>query len=435
MISHESRSVLIAVSFAAGLCVHTFARRSDACSAIGQGGWIYAGPANGSTVPANLPAIAAGHRFGLSSLNLTGISVVRADSKAPVAGTLQGTEPIYLRFSGALVVGAAYEVTWSHADASAPFTPPTVTFSAGAQSPFPTDAGTFKTTVSQGYVDMKWGTGCRGGADAAFATLAPSLSAEMTPWLDATQLVTRVDGAEWKRSDVGIRNYVVRIHFREPLVVYAACPWARETDPVAPRLGEYALDRGLSEGTHEIELLAEIAGRPALSLGKSTVDLRCAAPEGGVLDVDAADGAAVDVDAADGAAVDGRASSDGDTEDAGRPDGGAGGDGSVPDGAFGADAAVGTDGAVLEASVATGEDAKRDVATAVFDATSDTAAPRVESPNAAGGAVAEESSSGGCSVSGGGARPSRLLLFAMFAAVGLGAARRRNGRAIAGRSG
>lgn len=297
------------IAGAAVLSIQSFEVHARACAgpACPGGGLV---PGDGATLPANAPGLvwmpSRPGSFDIGQLTRTDAGAgdgADAGPPAPFELTVRGDAgasiPLDVRPLGfntvtlvpraPLAAGLTY--TFHDAQACVPDEgglADRFTFSATTASELPTGLGELSAgAVTTGPLWVAASAECTRAVNSVQAEVSLALSDSASPWRDAFLYSTYVDGRIWGPS----MNVAVMPKFggswrgRGKDLVYAPCEPDRDED------------RGLSEGTHTVEMRAVLAGMDSVELrsNRVTVTLLCPSkPDGSAPDGAAPDGAAPD---------------------------------------------------------------------------------------------------------------------------------------------
>lgn len=253
-------------------------------------------PANGATVPANLPAL----YWRPVALHMQGPSdparlFFGADATAIALTPKELASGSYeLGLSAPLTPGQTYRFIdpsvcngWGAPDAGATVDggpdqgsgPPTpgvldVSFTAGPTAPLPNSLGTL-TTKTLGLAPLTVGTAmgsCDVEIEAARGTVSLQLAEEAKPWASVLHFETLVDGKPWHGTDSinSVNEPGASWRGRGTDLLYAIC---------GPDKGAFP---GVGQGSHQVVLRATLPGTPlSLSTPPAAVTLTCPSDSNG----------------------------------------------------------------------------------------------------------------------------------------------------------
>lgn len=253
-------------------CGILFANEAEACS--GSAPHSYVAPWSGAEVPVNLGRLAwLPHPLVLQDGGV--VKLVASDGgEVPLTSsphpTLAGG--FELEPAGGLAVGA-YELHFSTYAGlwTAPFT-------VVAASPQPSQAGSLNVTYlhSAAFQVPSGSSACTSPISAAVAKLEITPSAQLEPWLDVTRWSVFVDGTLWSDTWYGGRQSdgTLMQGFLEPYWKGRVSPsWIHATCPSSHDAGFST--GGVSEGAHQVSVVAEIPGGLILPALEQTIQLTC----------------------------------------------------------------------------------------------------------------------------------------------------------------
>lgn len=232
----------------------------------------YFTPADGATVPANLPAIywqpvSTGSAPDPTMVVLTAAS--DPETPLPFTATVQPNGDYLIVPDAPLVAGTDYTIVDQTPCATTPNFGPHVTFHAVAEAPLPASLGTLAIVDHQ--QEMFAVATARGSctsdvlADQARLELTPSDDA--LPWKDALHYQTMVDGHPWGASGSLNASYPPGSSWAGVGVdrLYHVCSTDDDT------IGD-----GLAAGAHQAEMTATLPGSSVtLDAAAVPVDLEC----------------------------------------------------------------------------------------------------------------------------------------------------------------
>jgi hypothetical protein len=250
-------------------------RIADACSASACGVSSFT-PAEGTTVPENLPAIDWHPASSPDAAEPSKVTLVAANNPTvpiPLTATPLSGGDYALVLGEPLVAGTAYVIT--DANLCYQSTGPTVTFRAGPAASLPVALGSL-TMTDGGVGPLEVATisgSCSSDVAAAQDSIELALAQDAAPWQDALMFETFVDGTPWSpRRALNIANVPgTSWQGRGVDLVFSVC----ETDDPGG-----ALD-GVEVGTHTVEMRARVPGTTTVLTSTAvTIDLQCAGAAG-----------------------------------------------------------------------------------------------------------------------------------------------------------
>jgi hypothetical protein len=282
MLSATRLTVFARTLLAAACVVALDAGRASACSpAACFQGWFL--PAGGSTVPANVPALAWRLAQDLATGGLPGqgpqLKLWRVDGEKleAVAFTLEsGTAGLtWIRLSAALVPHARYRLEQVEAFEGACVTP-MVEFEAGQEAPLPESLGeVVASKPGLGEIRVATTSGsCDTPLPASIATIDLDLSDDAAPWSALFIYQTKVDGDPWAPSwTLGPGDPADSIA-NPKTKVFAECP-DRPLDSGRP-IDDGAQHQGLPEGAHSVVIEARLPELDRVLMAREkAVELTC----------------------------------------------------------------------------------------------------------------------------------------------------------------
>ncbi len=247
---------------------------------------------DGSSIPANVPALALSTSFTpFSSIDPAdaGLEVLRADGGAlRIEVSRDQSSIVVVKLLDGLTEGEAYRLRYPLLCREMPVGMPLyeAQFVATAARPLPTTAGLLAVgTLGDGPVSVGGSTMCEDDIQAAYARLTFVPSEQLKPFLPVTSWRLMVDGALWVSEPPGGINDVGQLtrqpnwnflSLRRVLQVHAACR----------RDSSSANDQGLAIGQHTAVLQAFVAGVPQPLSLPIEFALQCSmhsSPDGGQL--------------------------------------------------------------------------------------------------------------------------------------------------------
>jgi uncharacterized protein (TIGR03382 family) len=253
---------------------------ADACSppACWPG---YFTPADGATVPANLPAIywrPVGANVGPAANDPTRVVLAAAtDPTTPLAftSTVQPDGDYLIVPTAPLVAGVTYTLTDHNICDGDQTSGPTTSFFVAPEAALPATLGTLADTDHLRYSFMV-GTAsgsCSAIVDGDRSTIALALSADALPWQDVLHYQTFVDGTLWSAQTSINDNTAPGSSWAGRGVdkIYDVCMSADSS----------VLDTGLQPGIHDVKITATVPGSTvALAAPDLSVELAvCPTPD------------------------------------------------------------------------------------------------------------------------------------------------------------
>jgi uncharacterized protein (TIGR03382 family) len=234
----------------------------------------YFTPADGSTVPANLPAIywrPVGANLGPAATDPTRVVLAAAtDPTTPLAFTamVQPDGDYLLVPTAPLVAGVTYTLSDHNTCGDDAMTGPTSRFFVAPEAALPTTLGTLADTdhLRQSFEVGTASGSCSAIVDGDRSTIALALSADALPWQDVLHYQTFVDGTQWSAQSSINGNTAPGSSWAGRGVdkIYDVC-----MSPDASVLGT-----GLQPGIHDVKLTATVPGSTvALVTPDLSVDL------------------------------------------------------------------------------------------------------------------------------------------------------------------
>ncbi|MBL8626031.1 MAG: hypothetical protein JNK64_32245 [Myxococcales bacterium] len=270
----RTRGWVEVVALATTLALAARPRPAAACSGDDcRPGYLV--PADGATVPANLPAVVWEPRPSPAAPDPGVVQLVTAAAPStaiPLAASGGGGGALELSLGGPLDPGAAYALVDATTVAGTCPPPLRATFTAAAAAPLPTRLGaTVLEQVTRGEVTQPTTAGsCWVTAQADRAHVRIALAPEAEPWRDVLLYETIVDGGPWAPRASLRSSYPPGASWqgRGVDLVFHACP------------NDVGITGVSAIGLHTIEFTARIPGTATvLRSDPVQVALPCAAAE------------------------------------------------------------------------------------------------------------------------------------------------------------
>lgn len=253
-------------------------RDAQACS----GGSCFGGfflPADGGTVPANLPGIVWQPRAGQTGApDPSHVALFRVATSGeiavPITEEQQNNGHVYVSPVAALAPDADYVIRGADTCKGTGMVDATATqstFHTGSTIALPATLGSLAASApSVGPLQVWTVSGsCTASITAAQASIDLTLSPEAGPWQKALLVETLVDGQPWRFLDN--LNSVPALGGGLHTVVYAMCATADD-----------GADKGLSVGSHSVTMRAILAGSMvSVETAPVSVTLQCSTAAGG----------------------------------------------------------------------------------------------------------------------------------------------------------
>lgn len=231
-------------------------------------------PASGQVIPENAGALVFFNTDGVwTRPEAADISLwTQGGAAVPLQAIPDASDPFALVLvPQQLVAAGGYELR--HRDGCAPDGGRVVPFLVGPAAPLPTSAGALTAEVAR--EPQYWvsaGATCAWPVRAAVARLSISPATALVPFLPVTRWRVEVDGAPWANSgwgrldDAGVPQPPGDwVSSRRAAMVHVACE--------VPSISY--IDRGTSEGLHEIQVIAVLPDAGDLPPMSVSVELRC----------------------------------------------------------------------------------------------------------------------------------------------------------------
>jgi hypothetical protein len=232
---------------------------------MGTGTASNGAPAEGTLVPANIPAVATvPGTYSGTPCQVTWFELLDPNG-APVATSPSPSEPGVHLLDQALVPGQSHLLRYEHLCSHPQAQPLTFqqSFSVGVAAPLPTSTGTL-TIAEQGAGPFTVSDGsCGWSGTSAWVLLQITPSCELMPFLPVVSFTTEVDGQPWASSRIGSTDWVSGSS-RQMNLIFAQC-------------SAYPANYGTTAGSHLVSIRAHIAGS-AVELQPATlpITLGCA---------------------------------------------------------------------------------------------------------------------------------------------------------------